>query len=122
MRLDKKHRPSVLIGLLVGISYSLFMAIKSMISFIEPFNKNNNSAFDWTLIFMLCLNVLMCVSFIAILRWKKWGAYLFFITTIFWVGFVTLFNNLSLTYFLVGNFLAIGVFLLILIPIWKRLD
>ncbi len=64
----------------------------------------------------------MCISFIAILKWKKWGAYLFFVTAIFWVGSVTLIHGKSLTYFLVASSVSIGPFLLILIPVWKQLD
>lgn len=123
MTLNKKRIPATLTRPLVGMVYSLIIAIKSFIRLIEPFAKGSSDAvFDLDLVFMFCWPVLMCISFIALLKRKMWGAYLLLVTTIFWAGSATLLHDLSLTYFLVGSTLGIGICLWILAPILRQLD
>lgn len=119
-----KSRGFTITGTLwIMIIFSLFQAARYSIELGRELKQTEAvglASFD--LIVTLLAQISLGVAFFAILRWKKWGAYLLILTILTWVGIYTVSHGRSLIYFSAVTLVFLTIASITFIFSWDQLE
>ena len=121
--MPKRRNTEITVALWVGIGVCIYVILKSLPDIFTIFSsKNTLIANDYAEIIILLGYIFTLISLIALFKWKKWGAYLLFLTLLVWIGSFTLLYQLSVFYFLFVISIGFAIYVWLLYPLWKQLN